>query len=43
MNINFDGLITMLILVGIVVGLGLAGLIKLLIWLFGHISITWVG
>lgn len=30
------------VVIGVVIGLGLAGLIWFLVWLFGHIDISWV-
>lgn len=38
----FDGLIRGLILVGVAIGLGIAGLVWLLLWLNRHIDINWV-
>lgn len=38
----FDGLFTGLLLIGALIGLGLAGLIWFLVWLFSHIDINWV-
>lgn len=38
----FDTLIRDLLLMGITIGLGIAGLIWLLLWLWSHLSIAWV-
>ena len=39
----FDGAFTFLIGVGIIIGFCIVGIIKLLIWLFSHIQIEWIG
>lgn len=38
----FDNLIRDLILIGVVIGLGIAGLIWLGVWIWSHLSIAWV-
>ena len=38
----FDGLVGGLIMLGIIVGLGIAGLIWFFVWLFGHIELSWI-
>lgn len=38
----FDNLIRDLLIAGAVLGLGIAGLIWLAVWLWSHLSIAWI-
>jgi hypothetical protein len=38
----FDGIFTGLLVIGALIGLGIAGLIWLIVWLCQHVRIEWV-
>lgn len=42
MYFNFDGLIYGLLVIGTIIGLSLAGLIWLCVWLCQHVEISWI-
>lgn len=39
---SLDGLVPALLFCGAVIGLALAGVVWLVVWLLGHVEITWI-
>lgn len=38
----FDGILSMMLAIGVIIGLVIAGMIWLAMWLYGHLQINWI-